>query len=85
MGGTSLPQAAFICCLRSVWRGERLVKGREVYCANGDGAAETGTGKFGGPAVLARAGLLSLMGERRALPIPSTSLGGKLSLPLLSR
>lgn len=68
-GGTSLPQAAFICCLRAVWvGGEKLVKGREVYCTNGDGADEMGAGKMGGPSVFVRPGLLSPRGRGELFP-----------------
>lgn len=65
--------------------GEKLVKGREVYCTKGDGGDGTGTGKNGCPSVFVRPGLLSPRGERKALPIPGTGWGGKLSPASTSR
>lgn len=43
--------------------GEKLVKGREVYCTNRDGADQLGPAKIGGPYVFVKLGLLSPRGE----------------------
>lgn len=65
--------------------GEKLVKGRELYCTSGGGGDETGTGKKRGPICVCETWPFVSGGERKVLPITGTGRVGKLSPPAASR